>query len=120
VAFHQGGSPALFAGQVPRVGCLVAAGHFVAVQRLGTGHVPAELWEVTCEIFADRDLTALVRYRDVRRAPPYLWQLTREIIGRPPRPGENYILVCPGDTGYEQLNEWWGEVMQTPSWVSGP
>ena len=111
VVFHQGGAPSLFARTVPGVGCLVAAGYFVAVQGIDAAHVPRELREVTGAIFPDRDLTALVKYRDVRRAPRHLWQLTKEMIGRSPRAGDNYLLMCPGDTGYDQLNEWWRQVV---------
>ena len=115
VLFHQGGSPSRWRGVVQRVGCLIAAGRlgdvkvFVAGSR--TSDVEPELWRITLRVFGADELTHLVNYSDVKRIPHP--PLTKETLQRPPKkpypmPGENFIVVQPGESSYSKLLRLWG------------
>jgi len=110
VFFHQGGAPSIWAREFPGAGRLVAAGYYVGLDLLYSA-VPAALLHGTRSIFPDRKLTHLVQYRDIKHIPKRLQPLTKEIIGRPPRPGENYIVVEPTDQGYQELTRLWTAIM---------
>ena len=113
VGFHQGGAPSVWSREFPNAGRLIALGYYVSLSRLEVDDTPAgvapELWEVTRDIFANRNLTHVVRYRDVRQIEDRLRPLTRDILGRPPRPGENYIIVAAGNASHSQLSRLWAE-----------
>jgi hypothetical protein len=103
ILFHQGGAPSHFDGKVPGVGRLIAAGYLQGMWPLGnTNQKPdAALLETTKAIFPGWDLGGWLRFEKVNPVPNP--PLTKAIIGRPPKPNENYIVVCPDDPTYDSL-----------------
>lgn len=115
IFFHQGGAPSKWSREFPRAGCLIAAGYYAAIHPLGSGSpppgIPQELWETETGVFAPPqwEFTHFVRYHGVRRISDRV--LTKEIIGRWPRRGENFIVVDPQDEGFLELDRLWYSVM---------
>lgn len=115
VFFHQGGAPSKWSRQFPRAGCLIAAGYYAAIHPLPPGTpppgIPLALWNTETIIFApsNREFTHLIRYQGVRRISDRI--LTKETIGRWPRPGENFIVMGSQDEGSSELNRLWHRVM---------
>jgi|GEM_PF-241313 len=113
--FHQGGAPGRWGQAFPYAGRLIAAGRYQGHEALQPGDPPPNvivpLWETTRAIFRG-PLTHVVHYTDVRRIPdhPQPLPLTKEVVGRPPRPGENYIVIGPADPGYSRLQALWASL----------
>lgn len=105
--FHQGGAPSLFDGAVRNVGRIVAAGLVEGMAPLeGAARRPdPQLMTLTRQIFAGKYLHGMLWFSNVRLVPNP--ELTKRVIGRPPRAGENYIIVHPGDHGYKWLLTTW-------------
>jgi hypothetical protein len=115
VFFHQGGAPSKWARQFPLAGCLIAAGYYAEIHPLASGSpppgIPLALWNTETSIFAPPqwEFTHFIRYQDVRLISDRI--LTKEAIGRWPRPGENFIIVGSQDEGFPELNRLWRRIM---------
>ncbi len=112
VLFHQGGAPSLFEGQIANVGRTVAAGYIAGMAPLTDTNPPpdARLLAISRRVFSGKTLYGLLWFSQVRTLPNP--QLTKFLLGTPPRgrpplPGENYIVVCPGESGYSRLLGQW-------------
>ncbi len=109
VFFHQGGSPSVsaVAQQFPQAGRLIAAGYFGSVCS-GLSGVPTALLNGEQRIFPGKILSHFVTYKDVKRIPRPLQPLTKDIIGKTPRPGQDFIIIDPADRQYyAKLSKLW-------------
>lgn len=107
VLFHQGGAPSIWEGKVLNVGRLIAAGYLAGIGPLDNAN-PAPnigLLAITRRIFLNRNLQGFLWFLKVE--PITNPVLTKYVLGRPPRPWENYIVVCPGDSSFEPLLGTW-------------
>jgi len=112
VLFHQGGAPSRFDGRVLNVGRIIASGYAAGIAPLNNINPSpdAHLLAITRRIFHNRDLQGFLWFSDVRFiTSPELTKflLGPEPKGRPPRHGENYIVVRPSEYGYEGLLRQW-------------
>jgi len=107
VLFHQGGAPSKYDGRVSGVGRLTAAGCLGGIIPLGGANPPPDpgLLATTYRIFPGWELGGYLWFKEVRRIPNS--PLTKFAIGRWPRKGENYIVICPGEQGYDTLLKTW-------------
>lgn len=119
VVFHQGGSDPATGPLVSGVGCLVAVGYFGELElesRNGPSlksRTPRKLWTTTERFFPKTRIEPLIArctYTDVKPVPRAFCRPTREVTGRTPKPGENYLIFKPGDPGYDRFLRWWIEV----------
>lgn len=112
VLFHQGGAPSLFDGMVLNVGRIIASGYMAGIAPLKNANPPPDtrLLAITRHIFSGKPLQGFLWFYQVKTIPSP--ELTKFLLGpqprgRPPMPGENYILVRPGDYGYQGLLRQW-------------
>jgi len=108
VVFHQGGAESLYARQVPGVGRITAAGYLGGIIRLtpSSAQPNPTLLAITRRIFPGWQLAGHLTFKDVRRIKDT--PLTKDIIdNRKILPGDNYIVLCPGEQGYDLLLETW-------------
>ena len=111
VLFHQGGAPSLFEGQVINVGRTVAAGYLAGMAPLSNTNPPpnARLLAISRRIFSGKALYGFLWFDKLKTIQNP--ELTKFLLGTPPRglpplPG-NYIVVCPGESGYSRLLDQW-------------
>jgi len=107
VLFHQGGAPSIWEGKVLNVGRLIAAGCLAGIGLLDNAN-PAPntgLLSITRRMFLNKNLQGFLWFLKVE--PIKNPVLTKYVLGRPPRPWENYIVICPGDSSFEPLLGTW-------------
>jgi len=109
ILFHQGGAPSKWEGRVPNVGRLIAAGYLKSIAPLDNINPSpdAHLLVITRRIFPNKDLQGFLWFSDVRRIPSPILTKSPLALGRWPKPQENYIVVCPGESHYNELLGTW-------------
>ena len=107
VLFHQGGAPSIWEGKVLNVGRLIAAGYLAGIGALENANptIDTGLLAITRHIFLNKNLQGFLWFLKVKPLPNPV--LTKCVLGRPPKPWENYIVVCPGDSGFQPLLGTW-------------
>ncbi|MDD5511396.1 MAG: hypothetical protein PHI12_11405 [Dehalococcoidales bacterium] len=112
VLFHQGGAPSKFDGIITNVGCIIAGGYAAGIALLNNTNPSPDthLLAITRRIFSDKELQGFLWFSDVRLVPNP--ELTKFLLGRPPKRNENYIVVHPDQYGYNKLLEQWKSACQ--------
>jgi len=105
ILFHQGGATSIWDGVIPGVGRLVAAGRLGGiVEGFGAqdGLSPDSLLlGLTQTIFPNWPMGGWLWFTDLRLLPEP--PITKSVIDRPPRRGDNYIVIGPANPGYYTL-----------------
>jgi len=110
--FHQGGAPSIWEGKVLNVGRLITAGYLAGIGPLDNANptLNTGLLAITRQIFLNKNLQGFLWFLKVKPLPNPV--LTKCVLGRPPKPWENYIVVCPGDSSFQALLGTWQSAYQ--------
>lgn len=113
VLFHQGGAPSVWESKVLNVGRLIAAGYLAGIGPLDNSNptLNTGLLAITRRIFLNKNLQGVLWFLKMKPIPNPV--LTKYVLGRPPKPWENYIVVCPGDSSFQPLLGTWQSAYQS-------